>query len=127
MQDERDLKRTYAAAIRRIDTIIAYLGKPLKKEKNNREIIRGKLASNLKKKDFENIVRRAKQYIRAGDIIQTVLSQRFETNLCAKPFDLYRSLRVINPSPYMYYLKLGDNFIVGSSPEVLVQAGKRPR
>ena len=133
-----DLKRIYAAAIKRINTIISYLGKPLKKEKPDKEIITGALASNFKKNDFKKIVRRAKEYIQAGDIIQTVLSQRFETSLCAKPFDLYRSLRVINPSPYMYYLKLGDNFIVGSSPEVLVRlekgrvevrpiAGTRPR
>jgi anthranilate synthase component 1 len=138
VHDCADLKRIYAAAIKRINTIISYLGKPLKKEKPKKEIITGALASNFKKNDFKKIVRRAKEYIRAGDIIQTVLSQRFETSLCAKPFDLYRSLRVINPSPYMYYLKLGDNFIVGSSPEVLVRlekgrvevrpiAGTRPR
>jgi anthranilate synthase component 1 len=138
VHDGADLKRIYAAAIKRINTIISYLGKPLKKERPNKEIITGALASNFKKNDFKKIVRRAKEYIQAGDIIQTVLSQRFETRLCAKPFDLYRSLRVINPSPYMYYLKLGDNFIVGSSPEVLVRlekgrvevrpiAGTRPR
>jgi len=138
VHDGADLKRIYAAAVKRIDTIISYLGKSLKKEKPKKEIITGALASNFKKNAFEKIVRRAKEYIRAGDIIQTVLSQRFETTLCARPFDLYRSLRVINPSPYMYYLKLGDNFIVGSSPEVLVRlekgrvevrpiAGTRPR
>ena len=124
VHDGADLKRVYAAAIKRIDTIISYLGKPLKKEKPNKEIITGALASNFKKNDFKQIVRRAKEYIRAGDIIQTVLSQRFETNLCAKPFDLYRSLRMVNPSPYMYYLKMGDNFI-GSSPEVLVRLEKK--
>jgi len=133
-----DLKRIYAAALKRINTIISYLGKPLKKEKPEKEIITGAVTSNYKKNDFEKIVRQAKEYIRAGDIIQTVLSQRFETTLCARPFDLYRSLRVINPSPYMYYLKLDDHFIVGSSPEVLVRmekgrvevrpiAGTRPR
>jgi len=138
VHDGADMKRIYAAAIKRINTIISYLGEPLKKEKPKKEIITGALASNFKKNDFKKIVRRAKEYIQAGDIIQTVLSQRFETSLCAKPFDLYRSLRVINPSPYMYYLKLGDNFIVGSSPEVLVRlekgrvevrpiAGTRPR
>jgi anthranilate synthase component I len=133
-----DLKRIYAAALKRINTIISYLGKPLKKEKPEKKIITGAVTSNYKKNDFEKIVRQAKEYIRAGDIIQTVLSQRFETTLCARPFDLYRSLRVINPSPYMYYLKLDDHFIVGSSPEVLVRmekgrvevrpiAGTRPR
>lgn len=138
VHDGADLKRVYAAAMKRIDTIISYLGKPLKKDKPGKKISSGALASNFRKQDFENMVRRAKEYIRAGDIIQTVLSQRFETNLCAKPFDLYRSLRVINPSPYMYFLKMGDNYIVGSSPEVLVRlekgrievrpiAGTRPR
>jgi len=138
VHDSADLKRVYAAAMKRIDTIVSYLGKPLRKDKRGIKISSGTLASNFRKQDFENIVRRAKEYIRAGDIIQTVLSQRFETNLCAKPFDLYRSLRAINPSPYMYYLKMGDTYIVGSSPEVLVRlekgcievrpiAGTRPR
>jgi len=138
VHDGADLKRVYAGAMKRIDTIVSYLGKPLGKDKKGIKISSGTLASNFRKQDFENIVRRAKEYIRAGDIIQTVLSQRFETNLCAKPFDLYRSLRAINPSPYMYYLKMGDTYIVGSSPEVLVRlekgcievrpiAGTRPR
>ncbi|MEK7367753.1 MAG: anthranilate synthase component I family protein, partial [candidate division NC10 bacterium] len=79
-----------------------------------------------------------KEYVRAGDIIQAVLSRRLEIPTSADPFDIYRALRIINPSPYMYYLRLGDLRLVGSSPEVLVRleegridlrpiAGTRPR
>lgn len=80
----------------------------------------------------------AKEYIVAGDIIQVVPSQRFEAPLTAHPFNIYRSLRAINPSPYMFYLRLGDHTLVGASPEVMVRvegrevtlrpiAGTRPR
>ncbi len=83
-------------------------------------------------------VSRAKEYITAGDIIQVVPSQRFEAPLEVHPFNIYRSLRTINPSPYMFYLRLGDHTIVGASPEVMVRvegseitlrpiAGTRPR
>ena len=114
----------YTRATAKINKMIAYLNKPLKKERVN---VRGRgssLKSNLEKRAFESIVKKAKEYIKAGDIIQTVLSQRFATDLSVKPFDLYRALRVINPSPYMYYVKMGDSFIVGSSPEVLVRLEK---
>jgi anthranilate synthase component 1 len=75
----------------------------------------------MSRNDYEGIVKRAKEYIRAGDIIQVVLSQRFETKCNEDPFDIYRILRIINPSPYMYYLKLGGVKIIGSSPEVMVR------
>ncbi len=68
-----------------------------------------------------NAVIKAKEYIMAGDILQVVLSQRFEIESTLHPFDLYRALRVINPSPYMYYLDTGDAQLVGSSPEILVR------
>lgn len=97
-----------------------------------------KIESNFTKAEFEDIVRKAKEYIRAGDIIQVVPSQRFRTKLGCEPFDVYRSLRSLNPSPYMYYLNFNDLKIVGSSPELLVRcengivetrpiAGTRPR
>jgi anthranilate synthase component 1 len=70
---------------------------------------------------FKDAVLRAKEYIRAGDIFQVVLSQRFERRTNASPFNIYRALRVINPSPYMYYLDIGDTKLVGSSPEILVR------
>ena len=68
---------------------------------------------------------KAKEYIAAGDIFQVVLSQRFDTALTAHPFEVYRALRVVNPSPYMFYLKLGDWWVLGASPEMLVRATGR--
>jgi anthranilate synthase component 1 len=76
--------------------------------------------------------------VEAGDIIQAVLSQRLEVKTVAQPFDVYRALRIVNPSPYMYFLRLGDLSVAGSSPEVLIRleegeidlrpiAGTRPR
>ncbi|MEA2063322.1 MAG: anthranilate synthase component I family protein, partial [Gemmatimonadota bacterium] len=94
--------------------------------------------SNTTRQEYEQMVRRAKQYIHAGDIFQVVLSQRFATEISGDPFDVYRALRRINPSPYMFYLKMGSIRVAGSSPEVLVRsegpvvttrplAGTRPR
>jgi anthranilate synthase component I len=70
---------------------------------------------------FSTMVERAKEYILAGDIIQVVLSQRFHTELALSPFTLYRALRHINPSPYLFYLRQGDMVLIGSSPEILVR------
>ncbi len=94
--------------------------------------------SNFKEKDFTEAVDKCREYIINGDIIQVVLSQRFEMEIDVEPFDLYRALRTINPSPYMFYLQFEDLTLVGSSPEVLVRkegervevrpiAGTRPR
>ncbi len=81
--------------------------------------------SNLTKEGFENMVRKAKEYIASGDIIQVVLSQRFEKETSTPPLDIYRALRVINPSPYMYFLRFGDTAMIGSSPEILVRLDGR--
>ncbi|HXG94483.1 MAG TPA: anthranilate synthase component I [Blastocatellia bacterium] len=81
--------------------------------------------SNMTKSEFEQAVVRAKEYIAAGDIFQVVLSQRFEVGLSAHPFEVYRALRVVNPSPYMFYLKIGDRSVIGASPEMLVRATGR--
>jgi anthranilate synthase component 1 len=70
---------------------------------------------------FKSIVRRAKEYIEQGDIIQVVLSQRFAGKTSLDPIDLYRALRFVNPSPYLFFLKLGDFHLIGSSPEVMVR------
>ncbi len=94
--------------------------------------------SNFTKPDYEDVVRRAKEYIAAGDIIQVVPSQRFSRPVSVDSFDIYRALRVVNPSPYMYYLKCNGFDIVGASPEMMVRvedgivqtmpiAGTRPR
>jgi len=99
---------------------------------------KSEVSSNFSPSEFEAGVAQAKEYIYAGDIIQVVLSQRLARRTTASPFAIYRALRSINPSPYMYYLLLGDFHIVGASPELLVRvedgvvsnhpiAGTRPR
>ncbi|MFP4162774.1 MAG: anthranilate synthase component I [Chitinispirillaceae bacterium] len=77
--------------------------------------------SNFEKKEYEKAVEKCKEYIKAGDIFQVVLSQRFQIEVDTDPFDLYRILRVVNPSPYMYYLSLDDTSVIGASPEMLVR------
>ncbi len=133
-----DVRAAYNKGLATIDTIIDLLNSPVKKAIAKKVKRKTAIRSNFDKDDFKQIVKKAKRYIRAGDIIQVVLSQRFETVLATDPFELYRALRIINPSPYMFYIKLGDDHLVGSSPEVLVRleksdvvvrpiAGTRPR
>jgi len=137
---EAKSRRIYKSAIKKINSIQRDFNKPLSEEleaisAKNKEI---KIFSNFRKQEFQNIVRKAKTYIKRGDIIQVVLSQRFKVKVERRPFEIYRSLRSINPSPYMYYLKLKDVILIGSSPEMLVRcedgliqtrpiAGTRPR
>ncbi|MGH9786655.1 MAG: anthranilate synthase component I family protein, partial [Terriglobia bacterium] len=94
--------------------------------------------SNVSREEFLKQVRRAKEYIAAGDIFQVVLSQRLETKITADPFSIYRALRRVNPAPYLFFLQLGEDCLLGSSPEMLVKvtgedveyrpiAGTRPR
>ncbi|MFN4216833.1 MAG: anthranilate synthase component I, partial [Brevinematales bacterium] len=80
-----------------------------------------KLLSNFRREDFLSAVQKAKQYIVSGDIFQIVLSQRFRVELQEPAFSIYRKLRMINPSPYMFFMEFGDFEIVGSSPEVMVK------
>src|SRR5229473_2668450 len=80
-----------------------------------------KVTSNFRRPEYLAAVRKAKQYIRAGDIFQVVLSQRFSAKTQAEPFEIYRELRALNPSPYLFYLQLNDVSVVGSSPEMLVK------
>lgn len=100
--------------------VLSILKSPLKEKKTKKFII-GDLKSNLSKKQFENIVIKAKDYICNGDIIQVVLSQRFEAKVDVNSLDLYRALRVINPSPYMFFLDFSEYALIGSSPEILVR------
>jgi anthranilate synthase component 1 len=79
------------------------------------------LTSNFTQPQYEQAVLRAKEYIKAGDIFQVVPSQRFQTKINAEPYEIYRALRLINPSPYMYFLRCGDATVVGASPEVMVR------
>ncbi len=96
------------------------------------------LESNFEPEHFKDAVLRTKEYIKSGDIIQAVISQRWKTDLRVDPFDLYRALRILNPSPYMFFLRMGEDILTGSSPEVMVRvegeriasrpiAGTRPR
>ena len=110
------------------------------KIESSRKIKKTKLnvRSNTSKKKFLSIVNKAKRYIKIGDIFQVVLSQRFEANLSKKPIDIYKKLRITNPSPFMYFFNFPDFQIIGASPEILVRlrnnkitvrpiAGTRPR
>jgi anthranilate synthase component 1 len=134
-----DPEAAYDEAVRKIDALCARLAAPAPavpapapRPKDTT------LKTNLTREEYERIVGAAKDYISAGDIIQVVLSQRLTREVGANAFDIYRALRSLNPSPYMYYLTYGDLRIVGSSPERLVSvegtevvtrpiAGSRPR
>ena len=118
----------YAKSINRIDKIKGLMRVPLKEaeflnwsENDNSNI---EIKSNWEKKEFENAVLSAKKYIRKGDIFQIVLSQRFQSKVNNDPFNLYRSLRMVNPSPYMAFFDFGSWYLIGSSPEVMVKAEK---
>ncbi|MDD2271797.1 MAG: anthranilate synthase component I [Desulfuromonadaceae bacterium] len=128
----------YTRAIEKINDIISKLRSPLPAQPvlPKKEPVR--FLSNINRTDFEESVERAKEYVRSGDIIQVVLSQRFSGELTADPLDIYRVLRTLNPSPYMFFLRLDDTVIAGASPEVMVRkegdlvelrpiAGTRPR
>jgi anthranilate synthase component 1 len=132
-------RRAYRKAVHKIDQIITELRQPLTR-RITRKKPKGhlKVKSNFTEQEFKDIVNKAKKYIRAGEIIQVVLSQRLNVNLKTNPFNIYRCLRSLNPSPYMYYLNFQDTQIIGSSPELLVRcennvvetrpiAGTRPR
>lgn len=122
-----DLKFVYDQAVDRIKQIIEKItsvksGSKLHQAPVDEEVSFEKVKSNYKKEDFINHVRKIKQYIRSGDVFQTVLSQRFEMDVNVTGLELYRVLRMINPSPYLFYLKLDRGTeIIGSSPERLVQ------
>jgi anthranilate synthase component 1 len=139
LRDGDDPETLYDKAVERIDEMVAKLRKPLPERSAKTEAVTTtELKSNFSRSDFETAVERCKDYIRSGDVIQVVLSQRFSGDLDADPFDVYRALRTINPSPYMFYLQFNETRVIGSSPEVLVRkegdhvevrpiAGTRPR
>ncbi len=121
--ETRDAQQLYAAACKRIEQIIAKLDAPVPREFVFQEEPVGphSFCSNMDQTSFANMIKRAKEYILAGDVIQVVLSQRFQTTCELKPFALYRALRHINPSPYLFYLRHDDLLLIGSSPEILVR------
>ncbi|MFH0772293.1 MAG: anthranilate synthase component I [Candidatus Omnitrophota bacterium] len=140
---DKDPNEAYEIAKKKIDGLIELLNLPLIRER--KPVFPGReskkkvdFTSNLTKDEFCDIVKKAKGYINNGDIIQVVLSQRLETEVNCSETDLYRALRMVNPSPYMYLLKLNNMSLIGASPELMVRcedgmvelrpiAGTRPR
>jgi anthranilate synthase component 1 len=114
-------KRLYEQAVGKIEAVYEQFNSCIRKPAAAKGPSRLSVSSNLKKSEFVRMVKKGKEYIKKGDIIQVVLSQRFKVKTRKEPFEIYRSLRSLNPSPYMYYLKLKDFSIVGSSPEMLVR------
>jgi len=123
-----DLRSAYDDAIRRIDELQDAISTPTQDENvfhtmkslRKSSIAEG-MESNCTREDFEAAVARAREYIFAGDIFQVVLSQRFQKKVEVDPFEVYRCLRALNPSPYLFYLEWKDTSIIGSSPEIMVR------
>lgn len=140
---DSDIRSNYESLSRKLEAMAEDLQKEGPKENVNRrsipqDIELGEIHSNLTKEQYINNVEQAKEYIRSGDIFQVVLSQRLHIETEVSPLHVYRMLRTLNPSPYMYYLKMDEEIIVGTSPEALVKvdgnrvetrpiAGTRPR
>jgi anthranilate synthase component 1 len=129
-EGEGSLRAKYDAAVREIKNTKRRLEEPVAAERPKKEAKTKKrpplrVKSNFEHGEYLDLVRKAKAYIRAGDIFQVVLSQRFSAKTQADPFEVYRELRVLNPSPYPFYLQLNDVCIVGSSPEMLVKVQGR--
>ena len=120
-----DANNAYQAAVEKIDDLAKRLEKPLKHPQPptaDTPAEPAEISSNLTREEFEANVEKARQYITEGEAIQIVLSQRLSRRVNAHPFDIYRALRGINPSPYMFFLDLADFQLIGSSPEILVRA-----
>jgi anthranilate synthase component 1 len=118
------LEEDYQRALDRIEELEARLSDPVEPPAHKGGE-RERTRSNMRRDEFEAAVERAKEYIAAGDIFQVVLSQRIEVGITAHPFQIYRALRAVNPSPYMFYLKLGETTLLGASPEMLVRCTGR--
>ncbi|HDL18615.1 MAG TPA: anthranilate synthase component I [Bacteroidetes bacterium] len=134
---ESDVTRLYKDSEDRLNQILDRLNRRLSYN-GQFKLDSAKSSSNFKQADFEQAVKKAKDYILSGDIFQVVLSQRFQMDFSGNPFQIYRTLRNINPSPYMFYLDMVDYQLIGSSPEPLIRsnaqeleiipiAGTRPR
>ncbi|MDD5097982.1 MAG: chorismate-binding protein, partial [Candidatus Omnitrophica bacterium] len=111
----------YQQTIKKIDSIHNQFNRFVIQAKPSKLSDKLLISSNLKRPEFVNMVKKGKKYIKKGDVIQVVLSQRFKVKTQRDHFEIYRALRSLNPSPYMYYLKFKDFSIVGSSPEMLVR------
>ncbi len=120
----KSVTAAYKEATNKIDALVKKLKTGVRRQKSGvgrKPRKEPKLTSNFTQPQYEQAVLKAKEYIKSGDIFQVVPSQRFHTPISAEPFEVYRALRLINPSPYMYFLRCGDATIVGASPEVMVR------
>jgi anthranilate synthase component 1 len=137
-----DIEEVYQKAVDKIEDLVERLNQPLKPSQQMNVTTplaaKSKPSSNFTREEYEAAVDKIKQYITAGEVIQVVPSQRLSQPTKAAPFDIYRALRTINPSPYMFYFDFKDFYIIGASPEILVRvedgivttrplAGTRPR
>jgi anthranilate synthase component I len=126
-----DLKAAYDSACDRVKQLVTRLEQPISDRSrslnwNSKGNTNVKISSNFTKEDYCNAVEKSKQHIKAGDIFQVVIAQQLSTEYTGDPFNLYRSLRLVNPSPYMSYFNFKDWQIVGSSPEIMVKADNDP-
>jgi anthranilate synthase component 1 len=124
-EDDDELTRRHQAACRRVDGYVEALNAPTDALGLADIDASGELEieprSNMTQAQYESAVRKCVEYIRAGDIFQVVISQRMEVDFAPPPFELYRTLRVVNPSPFMFYLRMPGATLVGSSPEIMVR------
>ncbi|HET7657192.1 MAG TPA: chorismate-binding protein, partial [Bacillales bacterium] len=126
-ETKEEILERYDAAIRKMESLLAFLNDSSNNRNlfmhanDNKEVDFSRVRSNYEQPKFLKDVEKIKEYIRQGDIFQAVLSQRFEVDLKVCGLDVYRALRVINPSPYLFYLSFDGIEVVGSSPERLVQ------
>lgn len=142
LDENPDIETAYAIATNRINDLVTLLKQPMPPLPRGAEPVETSIDArrivNTEPDEYRQMVETAQEYIAAGDIFQVVLSQRVDVPTPAHPFTLYRALRTINPSPYMFYLDIGDHHVVGASPELLVRvedgvvtnhpiAGTRPR
>jgi anthranilate synthase component 1 len=139
LDDSIDPEHAWERGRARVDAVAERLLRPLAPEPEPKPSLQPvEVRSNFTRAEFHRVVDRCREYIRAGDVFQVVPSQRLSLPLEVDPFQIYRALRVINPSPYLFFLRCGDHVVLGSSPEILVRleegeitlrpiAGTRPR
>jgi anthranilate synthase component 1 len=125
LDQQPDMRQAYDEACHRVDEVVARLNSP-EQDLSPRDINTAgdptlEFTSNVTQQQYEDAVRKCVEYIRAGDIFQVVLSQRLQLEITADPFEIYRTLRVVNPSPYMFFLRTPDVTLVGASPEIMVR------
>ncbi len=119
----KELRNKYNKAVRNINRIIKGLKNPLRLKSKKIKKMPLKIKKHVKKETFKKMVRDTVKLIKNGEAIQVVLSQRFSASYPGDPVEIYRNLRIINPSPYMHFIRFGKKVIIGASPEVMVKAG----